>query len=335
MTTTRGRLAAGLLLSLSLLATGCGSTDVARDEVALDGVFAAAGEATSYTIFSFTAQELSSSLLGVDTETEIDEDRPAMVAEVTPDLSHFTADLTDVIAPGGNGPEVGFEMWVTPDRITLDSREYAVLKETNPAAELGPFEPGISYLDLDAVGEERPEVAELILGQGVTDLATMSADVLADVEREGSTITGTASYADIMGAFGTDIEQLARGLAGGLALNLGIDVDELTGVYVDFYSETVTDVTIELDDEDRLSSLEYNADLSDLYTRIFDTPALFDPQPSEAELAEAQELAADTVWEVTTLQRFDIDPDLEIAPVPATDDDRTDEWLTFIDNSGV
>ena len=62
--------------------------------VDLDDAFAAASEATSYRTSSYTAQDLSSSLMGVDTETEIDEDNPTTTAEVSPELSHITMDLS-------------------------------------------------------------------------------------------------------------------------------------------------------------------------------------------------------------------------------------------------
>ena len=338
MTTSRGRLAAGLLLTCAL-ATGCGGgPEEEAQTFVLDDAFAAASEATSYRTSSYTAQDLSSSLMGVDTETEIDEDNPTTTAEVSPELSHITMDLSALLGPvAGGETDLGFEMWVTPQRITLDSRDYAVLKEADPSADLGPFEPGVSFFDLDGVAADDPEIVELMLGQGVTDLRQMATDlpdVLEDVERDGRTVTGTASYADVMAAMGGDVEQMSRSAAAGIALNLGVDVDELTDLYVDFYEATPADVTIELDEEDSLSSVEYTADLSDIYVSIFDRPEMFDPRPSDEELAQVEDLASDTEGVITVLQRFEVDDDLVVDPAPETDDDRTDQWVAFLENAG-
>ena len=125
-----------------------------------------------------------------------------------------------------------------------------------------------------------------------------------------------------------------RSAAGGIALNLGIDVDELTDLYVDFYEATPADVTIELDEEDSLSSVEYTADLSEIYVSIFDRPEMFDPRPSDEELAQVEDLASDTEWVITVLQRFEVDDDLVVDPAPETDDDRTDQWVAFLENAG-
>lgn len=343
MTTSRGRLAAGLLLTCAL-ATGCGGgggggTDEETQTFVLDDAFAEASEATTYRITSFTAQDLSSSLMGVDTETEIDEDSPTLTAEVSPELSHMTMDLSAILGPmtGGSAGDVGFEMWVGPERITVDSRDYAALKEANPAADLGPFEPGISYFDLAGVSEDDSSIVGLMLGQGVTDLAQLSEDlpeVLEDVERDGDTVTGTASYAEVMAAMGADVEQSSRSVAAGLALNLGVDVDDLTDLYVDFYEATPAEVTIGLDEDEQVSSVEYTADLSDIYVSIFDRPEMFDPQPSEEELGQVKDLAADTEWVLTVLQRFEVDDDLVVEPAPETDDDRTQQWVDFLTNAG-
>lgn len=338
MTTSRGRLAAGLLLTCAL-ATGCGGgTDEETQTFVLDDAFVEASEATTYRVTSFTAQDLSSSLMGVDTETEIDEDSPTLTAEVSPELSHMTMDLSALLGPmTGGGADVGFEMWVAPERITVDSRDYAALKEANPAADLGPFEPGISYFDLAVVPEDDSSIVELMLGQGVTDLRQLSEDlpeVLEDVERDGDTVTGTAPYAEVMAAMGADVEQSSRSVAAGLALNLGVDVDDLTDLYVDFYEATPAEVTIGLDEDEQVSSVKYTVDLSEIYVSIFDRPEMFDPRPSDEELAQVEDLASDTEWVITVLQRFEVDDDLVVDPAPETDDDRTDQWVAFLENAG-
>ncbi|MEQ6900047.1 hypothetical protein [Nocardioides sp. YIM 152588] len=347
MTTYVARGALTVFLTAAL-ASGCGSQGAPESEpervvdqsgtAALAGAFATAGEATSYRLSTFTAQKLSSSLLGIDTETEIDEDEPALVAEMTPAVSHLAVDVSAMLGPiAGEGTDIGFELWNTPERITVDSRDYAALKEATPSADLGPFEPGVSYLDLEAVADDSSDLVAIVVGQGVPDLHQVADDLpesLDDVEQDDRTITGRGHYADVMAALGQDVEQTARSAAAGLAQNLGVDVDELTELYVDFYGDAPTEVTIELDAEGSLSSIGYTADLSDLYVRVFETPDLFTPRPSAEELEQARDLAGDTVWMLTVLQRYDIDDDLVVSPAPATDDDRTAEWLAFLDNAG-
>ena len=46
--------------------------------------------------------------MGVDTETEIDEDSPTLTAEVSPELSHMTMDLSAILGPmTGGGSRCG------------------------------------------------------------------------------------------------------------------------------------------------------------------------------------------------------------------------------------
>lgn len=337
-TTRLGSLVIAALLATSL-ASGCGSqASTGSGTATLESAFGKARDATSYRLTSFTAQKLSSSLLGVDTETEIDEDRPTSTAEITPTGSHVLLDLSALFGPMlGSDEQIGIEMWLTADRLTLDSRDYARLKEANPGRDLGPFEPGIAYIDRRSASASDSELMGAILGQGIPDLAKVAVDlprVLEDIKQDGSTITGGASYADVVTALGQDVEQTARGIAAGLALNIGVDVEELTAFYVSYYEDTRAEVTIELDTDGLLSSIGFTADLSGIYTRIFDSPELFAERPSEEDLAGARELASDTEWVITMLQRYEIDDDLVVDPAPATDDDRTDEWVLFFKSAG-
>ena len=61
---------------------------------------------------------------------------------------------------------------------------------------------------------------------------------------------------------------------------------------------------------------------------------MFDPRPSDEELAQVEDLASDTEWVITVLQRFEVDDDLVVDPAPETDDDRTDQWVAFLENAG-
>lgn len=324
---------------LTAVVSGCGQqADREPEAVDIAGVFAAAGEATSYRLTTFTAQKISSSLLGVDTETEIDEDSPTTVAEVTPEASHVVVDIAAALGPAvGVDTEIGLEMWVSPARVTIDSRDYAKLKERNPGADLGPLAPGIAYIDRQSDSVDDADLLSAILGQGIPDLREVAADlpgVLEDIEQDGSTITGVGSYADVLDALGQDVEQMARSVAGGLALNLGVAVDELTDFYVEYYESTQAAVTVEVDAEGSLSALGFTVDLGGIFSRILEEPDLFTDRPSEEELADARDMASDSEWEITVLQRYELDDDLVVDDAPPTDDDRTDQWVTFLKNSG-
>lgn len=328
-----------IVVLLSAAVAGCGQQgDDEPKAVDLVGVLAAAGDATSYRVSTFSAQTISSSLLGLDTETEIDEDRPASVAEVTPEASHVVVDLSALLGPAtGSDLEVGLEMWITPDRITIDSRDYAKIEEINPDADLGPLAPGIAYLDQRSVSGDDADILAAIVGQGVPDLRDVAArlpSTLEDVAQDGGVITGTGSYADVVGALGQDVEKMARSVAAGLALNLGVDVDKLTDLYVSYYEDTPADVTVEADADGSLSSLGFTVDLSGIFARIFESPDLFDERPSEEELAEAREQASDTEWEITVLQNYEIDDEIDVEAAPPTDDDRTDAWVRFLEGAG-
>ncbi len=340
------RRAAGGLTAFVLAAglAGCGTSgdDSGEGEgdqaVDLSGAFAEASTATSYRVTSYSAQTLSSPLLGVDTRTEIDEDRPASESEVTPEASHTTVDISAVLGPmAGDAPSISLELWATPDRLVLDTRDYAAVQEINPAVDLGPFEPGVSYVDLAAVKEDSPDLEAAILGQGLPDLQEIAQEIpeiLDDVQQEGDIVTGSTTYTALLTALGGDADNTARSVAGGIAQNLGVDVDALTALYLDFYDSAPTEVRLGLDDEGSVSDIRYTVDLSDVFERVYADPELFDEPPTGDRLAELRGLARDTEWTATTLVDYEIDDDLKVEAPPETDDDRTQDWLRFLEQSG-
>ena len=210
------------MVAVLLLTAACGDGDPERsadkqrvEAVGLEDAFATAAGASSYRITQSSGQTLSSSALGVDNETEIDEDHPTVVAEVAGTSSHMRVDLLWLLGPLADGEldSAGFEMSGDPDRLVVDSRGYAGIKELNPDADLGPFEPGVSFVDLDVLRVDSPDLIAALVGQGLPDLTEMAKrlpQVLHDVEQNGTTYTGTAPYTDLMAAMGQDIEQIAR-----------------------------------------------------------------------------------------------------------------------------
>lgn len=346
-----------LLAALLLVVSACGddggdaedvSTDTsnpettepeaAEDLTGLDQAFAEAASATSYRIRQYNAQTMQSSALGVDTETEIDPDRPAVVGEISADRSHMEIDITSMLGPMAATDEpVVLEMWTGPDRLVVDTTSYAQIADQNPGADLGPLAPGIAYVDLARVGADSPDLLAALVGTGFVDMAEIAERLpaaLQDVEQAGDgTYRGRAPYADVVEAMGGDIEQTARGLAAGLALNLQVDPAAVAQLYTDYYREVLSEVTVEVDG-DTVRAVEVHTDLSDIYERIFAPGSGLDLGLSEAELSQAQDAFADTVLTVTARVVFEAAPDLEVPEPPATDDDRTDAWIALLETAG-
>jgi hypothetical protein len=90
-----------------LLAAACGGDT--RDSssgspqvvqaVGLDDAFAAVTQASSYRITQSSGQRLSSTALGADSKTKIDEDHPTVVGEVTAEATHISMDLARLLGP--------------------------------------------------------------------------------------------------------------------------------------------------------------------------------------------------------------------------------------------
>ena len=56
---------------------------------------------------------------------------------------------------------------------------------------------------------------------------------------------------------------------------------------------------------------------------------------SEADRVEAAFLFADTRWSIETRLTFEPVDGLDIETPPATDDDRTADWVDFLSSAGV
>lgn len=329
-------------IMLSLVACGGGSREAHDTEpvkaIGLDEALSATAAASGHRISQSTGQVLSVAPLGLDSRTELDEDHPSVVTEATGDLSHLRVDLSSVFGPllGDNPPSIGFDIWVSPDRMVVDSTDYAAILDINPNAELGPMAPGVAFVDLDAVRDDAPDLVAALVGQGIPDLQELADRLpraLDDVEQRGTTFTGTASYTDLLTAMGTDPEVVARSAAAGVALNLDVDPDELTAFYVDYYEGTEADVTVEVGDEG-VRSLHYELDLSGLFPAIIEHSEELGIAIPDDQLTDAREAFADTVWTLEALIRFERVDDLKVEPAPDTTDDRTQQWLAFLADGG-
>jgi hypothetical protein len=306
----------------------------------LEDAFLAAADASRYRYTQSNGQTISVPALGMDTNAPLDEENPAVVGEVTPDASHLRLDLSAVLGPilGDEAPSVGFEIWTGPDRMVLDTREYAVIAKQNPSADLGPFEPGVSFVDLEAVGDERPDLLAAIVGQGglvdLGELADRLPAALKGVEQRGSSFTGTASYTDLMEAMGSDAELSARSAVAGMALNVDVDPDVLTGIYVEYFEGTDADIAVDVGTDGTVQALWYDVDLSGLFPAMVDHRDELGLDIPADELEEVREAFAETVWTFEAIIRFEVVDDLQVEAAPATTDDRTEEWLAFFRNGG-
>ena len=328
-----------------LVTAACGGGGEAGEDgreqvttVGLEEAFSSAAEATSYRIEQYTGQTISSEILG-DSTTVIDEENPTVVGEVTPDATHLQVDLSAVLGPllGEGAADIGFEIWTDPERMVLDTRDYAAVKEGNPEAELGPFEPGVSFVDLGAIKAEASDLATMAAGQGAVDLAQLAVDipdVLEGVEFDGTAFTGTASYADFLMAMGSDVEQIARSAAGALALNLGIEPDILTDFYVDFYESTDGDVTVEVGNDDLVQSVRFDVELSGVFSSMVSESDPLGLDVPADEIDEVRDAFEETEWTFETLIEFEVVDGLTVESAPDTTDDRTEEWVTFLEESG-
>jgi len=319
--------------------TGVGDGSQQVTAVGLENAFLATAGASGYRITQSVGQTISSPALGIDTDLPVDDENPTIVGEVTPDASHFRVDLSAVLGPmlGDDAPPVGFEMWSGPDRMVLDTRDYAVITDLNPGADLGPFEPGVSYVDLGAVRDGRPDLLAAVTGQGLADpgeLAHRLPEALEGLEQRGRSFTGTASYADLLEAMGSDPDGIVRSVAAGAALNLDVEPDVLTEFYLEYFAATGADITVDVATDGTVRSLRYGVDLSGLFPAIVDHGDELGLGIPADQVDEARDAFAETVWTLETIIHFEVVDDLLMVPAPATTDDRTAEWLAFLRDGG-
>lgn len=343
MTNNCARKCLTAILAAALLAAGCGKGDSSSPVTTvgeLGAALAESAEVTTYRISMWAAQTIELPFAGIDSAAEIDEQAPLMVAEVIPDRQHHVLDLSSLLGQAsGEDFDIKFEIWSSDERLVIDTRDYQQLLDLAPDIQLGPFEPGISFVDLTELGASSPELLAAVAGSSVPDLKELAEKLpaaLIDVEQTDSdplTYTGTITFFDLTLAQGQDADTAARGAAAGLALNSSMDGNALAEFYIDFYRSTEAEVTIELDDRGLLRVLSTRVDLSDLYSELFEVEGLL-PDVTDSELQEAREDVKDAVHILETRALFEADDDLEVPLPPATTDDRTELWAELLGNAG-
>lgn len=330
-------------LAALLLASSCGN-GTEDSTVTTAGVLGAAlaetAEATTYRVSLSAAQTLKLPVAGIDTATEINEQEPLMVGEVSEDHQHFVMNLGPLLEPMlGEDLDIVIEMWVKDERLILDTQDYQQLKDQNPGAQFGPFEPGIFYVDLTDIETNNPEILAAIVGYAAPDLVELAQKLpaaLIRVEQTSSdpvTFGGAITYADLLKAQGGNVETLSRSAAAGIALNSPMSVDALTELYVGFYESTEVDVVIELEDRGLLHILSTRADLSGIYSAVLLNEDLL-PEMTSSERQEALEGVEGAVHILETLSTYEVDDDLEVPLPPIATEDRTQQWSEYLIGAG-
>lgn len=330
----------GILVGLVVALAACGSSEGGSSEQAVESVdlgavFAAAADADNYRILQSNGEVVRVDALGLDNGQEVDPDHPAVVTEVDGERVHTLIDLASVLGAFGEdlGP-IELEMWVGPDRVVIDSTDYEEIRRLNPAAVLGPLEPGVSFVDLARLDVDAPDLVQTIVGNGAPDLSTMARELpaaLGSLTRpDDRTFVGSASFAEVTEAMGGDIEALARSVSAGLGLNVPVDPAELTGVYVDFYRVTPAEVTVRLGNDGLIEVIEMTTDLAGIWNEVFGAADRLGIPATPAEIEQARSAFAGSEFTISTRTEFDFDGPVEVPPAPATDDDRTDAWIELL-----
>lgn len=310
-----------------------GSVDAAAQ---LAAALAAAGSDTSYGIDLAQGTTLRVAGVGLNQVIPLDETRFSTSSVIDGDSSYVEMNLTAMLGPLGTPDDVTLQMWTTPELMVIDTTSYQQIMELNPAGDLGPFSPGVGSVDLTALAGESDAIVNAIAGTGPLSLEAFTAgliDALSDVTvtDDGRTYTGTASHGALIEAQGNEVETVARSLAGGLALNLGVDVDALTDLYVDVYNAAPSSVVVVLDDAGLLSEVRVATDLSILYEEL--PTMLGDLLGSGVDADDLGALFADPVFDINQVLFFDLDP-ADAPAVPTETEDRTDAWVAFLEASG-
>jgi hypothetical protein len=307
--------------------------------VGFENAFLATADASGYRITQSIGQMISVPALGLDNDAPLDEENPTVVGEVAPEASHLRVDLSTVFRPllGDDTASVAFEIWTGPDRMVIDTREYSAITEHNPRASLGPLEPGVSFVDLEAVRDRSPDLIAALVGQGLADpreLADRLPEAIGGAKRAGNTFTGTASYADLLEAMGSDPDVVARSAAAGMALNADVDPDVLTAFYVEYFAGIEANISIDIGTDGTVRALWFDANFSGIFTAIVDHRDELGLDIPAADLEDVRDAFDEAEWTVEVLTRFEVPDDLQVEAAPSTTDDRTEEWLASFRDGG-
>ncbi len=331
------------LAALALLATGCSGGADDADVVTTNAVSAAlAGtvEVPVYRVTTSVTQLLTMPDMGTDADPQPAGVMPTVVATVAHHRQH--AVLTVVAAPGfeiAGGDAIEFETWSDSERLVMDTRGYQRVADAAPGTDLGPFEPGIFFVDLAALGSSHPELLDAVVGvspPSLRDLAEnlpAALDTIEQTSEDPPIFVGSTSVASLYRARGADVADTIRGTVAGMSLVAPVNIDELTELLVEAYGTAEAEVVIELDDQGLLSVLSTREDLSGVFSAIVAAESL-DPEATDQDRREATEALEGAELILETRLVYEIDVELEVPLPPAAAEERTDEWREFLINAG-
>ena len=332
-------------VAVALLAAGCGN-DTEDTGVTTIGLLSAAladtAEASSYRESLSVGMKLE--ILGAEISTGIDEDNPAFVCEVTPELDHCLFDMSTLLESMfgfmlEDWDDLAFEMWFDQDRIVVDTRAFQPLVDADPEVDLDLMTPGVFFVDLKALDADSPELMNAVAGSSTPDLKEMAASLpaaLTEIEQTSDdppTFVGTTTSGRLIEALGGDVEKEARCQAAQLGTEFSADLDELAELIFQVLQTNTAEVVIELDDRGLLSVLWTTEDYSGIFDALAES-ADFGAELSEQERQEAMEAFASAEMIVATRVAYEPDVDVEVPLPPPTTEDRTEEWREFLPECG-
>lgn len=334
------------LVAVALLASGCGSGsgDLSMTTIGvLSAALADTAEASTYRMAMYSGTKIKLPAVGFDSTTEIDEQNPLLVGEVTRERQHFTLDLGSFLESLDEDiddiGDIEVEIWIDDERMVMDTTGYQQLADAAPEVNLGPIAPGVFSIDLVATGADGFQLLPPLVGsptQDLSELALSLPSALKEIEQTSSNpqiFVGTTTYADLLAAQGTEIADVARSGAAGSALYETMSVDSLTDFYIDLYENLEAVVVIELDESGLLRVFSTRVDMSDFFSKMLESDYLHSGI-TEQERREAGDSFKDAELVLEFRFVYEADIDLEVPPPPITTEDRTDEWREFLINAG-
>ena len=332
-------------VAVALLATGCsrGTGDTSVTTIGLlSAALAETAEASSY------RESLSFGVVwkigGDQISTELDENNPVMVGEVSAERGYFRFDvgkfLDSIIGFSFDFlDDLRLEMWANDERIVFDTSALQPLVDADPDFDLGPLKPGVFFIDLNAIEADRSEFMNAVAGSSTPDLSDMAKSLpaaLISIEQtstDPSTFVGTTTSARLSEALGYNIVDDARSDASDLDIAFSGDPEELADLFVQMYETNTVEVVIELDDRGLLKVLWTDEDFSGIFRALAKSED-FGTEFSEEERQETLELLESIEFRLATRVAYESDADIEVSLPPLTTEDRTEEWREFLAEGG-
>ena len=330
-----------VVVAVALLAAGCGrgTDDTGVTTIGLlSAALADTAEASSYRVSLAAGMKLS--IAGEELSTGIDENNPVAVGEVSSEREYFRIDISTLLESLfgfsiDDWDYLGFEMWFDPERIVIDTSAFQQLVDADPDVDLGPFAPGVFFIDLTAIEADSPELMNAVAGSSTPDLREMAASLpaaLTTIEQTSTdppTFVGTTTSAGLIEALGGDVEADARCEAAALEMEFSADLDELAELIVEVYETNPAEVVIELDEQGLLSVLWIREDYGAVLRSLAESEG-FGTDLSEEERQEAVEVFESLEMILATRIAYEPDADGEVPMPPPTTEDRTKEWHEFL-----